>query len=51
MNGYNGYKTYIEDPACIGVILDDSRKARWCSAVGALKPAEMALPAECPTQV
>lgn len=47
MNGYEGYKAYIEDPTCIGVTIDDSRKARWCLAVKALKPAKMALPAEC----
>lgn len=35
------------DPACIGVTIDDNRKARWYVAGGVFKPAGIALAAEC----
>jgi len=45
-NGYQGFVATMEAP-CYGVVVDDGRKAAWCKAVNAIKPAGMAAPPEC----
>jgi len=45
-NGYDGFTQTMASP-CIGVTMDDGRKARWCTAIKALLPQRMAAPDVC----
>jgi hypothetical protein len=45
-DGYEGFKNYIELCIEAGDITED-RTAKWCTAISALKPADMDMPTQC----